>query len=293
MTGVTVVIPTRGAPRYLAEAVASAAADGAAEILVVENGTRAVADELVRPARVLRLGPVGRSRARNAGVRAARTPLVAFLDADDVSLSGRLARQQAALERAPGAALAFGAVEAFDAEGRHLEAESAAERRRYVALLARGADGVGLLVDCPIWTSATTVRRDAFLAAGGYDPRLDAYEDLDLYLRLARAGGLVPTPGPPVSRHRKHAGNTPSDLLFAGALRLAEKHLQEAAGAERRLLLERRLDSLWGLGDFAGARAHALAALRAEPRLGTHPRFAKRLAASLLPRPLLEELRAR
>src|SRR5439155_19899670 len=110
---------------------------------------------------------------------------------------------------------------------------------RFERLVATGATVEGLLASqTPIYTSATMVRREAFLAAGGYDARLDAYEDLDLYLRLCRHGGLVPCTGGPVSLYRLHGTNTPSERLYAGALFVAEKHLPAARGRARRLLLD-------------------------------------------------------
>jgi glycosyltransferase involved in cell wall biosynthesis len=238
--------------------------------------------------RIVRSAPVGRSRARNLGVEESRTPLVAFLDADDASLPGRFERQQAALGEA---ALCFGRVRAIDAESRELGDATEIERRRFEALLARGPSYESLLVDSPIYTSATMVRRDAFLAAGGYDAALDAYEDLDLYLRLAHSSRLVPLDGPPVAAHRRHGGNTASESLYRGSLLVVERHLPSAAGSARRLLLERRVDSLWGLGEFAQARAAAFGAVRSEPRLLGRRRFAYRLAGSLLPVPLLDRLR--
>lgn len=286
-------MPTRGVAPWLAEALTSAAADGPAEILVVEDGSHEVRPEtLPERARLLRFPPIGRSRARNEGVAAARTPYVAFLDADDVTLPGRVARQVAALAASPAAALCFGDIEAIDDEGAVRSDETATQRRRWAELLERGPTYESLLVDCPIFTSATMVHRDAFLAAGGYDPRHDAYEDLDLYLRLTRAGGLVACPGGPVAQHRRHRANTPSPWLYAGALRLADRHLAAGvSGKAKQLLLERRVDSLWGLGDTAGARSAALAALRAEPALLAHPRFRRRLAAAMVPGIALAALR--
>jgi glycosyltransferase involved in cell wall biosynthesis len=292
---VTVVIPFHGDATLLDRTLASVAASGdAPDVVVVADGSDVDEDALrahVPGLRVLRPGRVGRSRARNLGVEAARTPVVAFLDADDVTLPGRWSRQVEALRGTPAAALAFGRIEAIGPDGRVLEAASAFERERFDALLARGPDYVGLLADCPIYTSATAVDRDRFLAAGGYDGRIDAYEDLDLYLRLARAHGLVDVPGEPVAQHRRHGANTASAALYEGSLLLVDKHLPTAAGRARALLLERRVDALWGLGRFAEARRAAWAAARTTPAVLRLRRFDKRLAASLLPQPLLRSLR--
>ena len=51
---------------------------------------------------------MGRSRARNAGVEAAETTFVAFLDEDDLCLPGRIERQRDVL--AAGGELCFGPV---------------------------------------------------------------------------------------------------------------------------------------------------------------------------------------
>ena len=148
-----------------------------------------------------------------------------------------------------------------------------------------------LSAQTPIYTSATLVGRDAFLAVGGYDEALDAYEDLDLYLRLAQAGPLVPCPGGPVAVYRLHGENTPSDRLYEGLLAVAEKHLPASRGAVRRSLLARRVDALWGLGRFGRVRREAARAALAEPLLLGQPRFVRRLAGSLLPVRLLESRR--
>ena len=267
---VTVVIPTLGRSPFLGEAIASALADGPAEVLVVSDGAGALE---VPTARVIAIEHAGRSAARNRGVEEARTGLVAFLDDDDLVVPGRFARQTEAIGDA---SLTFGRVQVVDGEG--------SPRGDWNALLARRfpsgpVDAAELLSkQTPVYTSATLVRREAFLEAGGYDPALDAYEDLDLYLRLGR---LVPTPGGPVATYRLHGRNTPSDRLYEGVLAVTEKHLPESRGAVRRALLARRVDALWGLRRLRG---EAMRAAVSEPLLLTNPRFLLRLAGSALRR---------
>ena len=276
---VTVVVPTLGSSPYLREAVDSALAERPAEVIVVANGGAKVD---LRGVRVLERAEPGRSEARNLGVEAARTPYVAFLDDDDLSLPGRLERQRAALTQAWWAPLAFGRVRVVDGDGRPQEDWNRLLDKRFSPGAVSYEDV--LRVQAPIYTSATMVRRDAFLAVGGFDPAFEAYEDLDLYLRLARIGDLAAVEGEPVTTYRLHGANTPSSRLYDGALRVAEKHLPRTSGRARRLLLERRVDALWGLGRFADARRAAWRAALEEPSLLLHPRFAKRLAGTALRR---------
>ncbi|MFN2468602.1 MAG: glycosyltransferase family 2 protein [Gaiellaceae bacterium] len=274
-------MPTHGPAPYLADAITSVT--GASEIVVVEDGTAEVSAGEVAPARLIRLPKVGRSRARNAGVEAVSASLVAFLDADDLSRVGRLERQRASLESAPGAALCFGPVEVVDGGLRPIPEWNRLLARRLERLVAGGATYEAILASrCPIYTSATMVRRAAFLEAGGYDARFDAYEDLDLYLRLSRLGGLVPAPGTPVTTYRLHGANTDSDRLYEGLLGVVGKHLPDAEGRARRLLLERQVEALWGLRRLGDVRRAALRALAAEPRLLARPRLVARLLASLV-----------
>ena len=280
---VSVVIPTRGDSPDLRKAIESIVAQEPGETIVVENGATTLSQHGLGDARLLQLPEANRSLARNAGVEAARFPVVAFLDDDDLALPERLVRQRDTIGE--DAVLTFGRVRVVDDDGRPLDDWNSLLDRRFARLERRGVSYEEILAaPAPIYTSATLVRREAFQAAGGYDPRFDAYEDLDLYLRLARAGEVALTPGDPVALYRLHGQNTPSPRLYEGALGVTEKHLPNADGRAHRLLLERRLDALWGLGRYGEARRAALRATIEQPLLLAHPRFAKRLAGSFLRR---------
>ena len=259
-------------------------------MIVVEDGTEGV--EARDGVRLVRLSHVRRSRARNSGVEAAGTPYVAFLDEDDLCLPGRLERQRAALERAPGAAMAYGEVVVVDERLAPIADWNDVLMPRLEQLISAGSSYEAIAeLGGPLYLSATLVRRDAFLAADGFDPEFDAHEDLDLYLRLASGSGLVPTPGGPVTLYRVHGTNTPSDELYRGTLGVTAKHLPTATGRARRALLERRVDALWSLGEFGRARREALAAALSEPALFGHPRFMKRLLGLAAPTRVLERRR--
>lgn len=130
---ISVVIPAYNAAPFLGEALESVWAQcyRPLEVIVVDDGSTDATAEVAGaaasegPMRVLRQAHAGAAAARNAGVREADGPLLAFLDSDDVWLPHKLARQIAELGRDDGPELCFGQLQAF-ADPRL----SAEERRR-------------------------------------------------------------------------------------------------------------------------------------------------------------------
>ena len=117
-TSVSVVIPAHNAARFIGQAIESvfqqceAAADLDLDVIVVDNAsTDATCDVVQRDfgskVRLLHEPKPGAACARNAGIAAATAPLIAFLDADDLWLPGKLADQSAALGGQPDVSLVF------------------------------------------------------------------------------------------------------------------------------------------------------------------------------------------
>lgn len=154
------------------------------EVVVVDDGSRDGTADVAAGfpgVRVVRQDNAGVSIARDRGAEMASGDLIAFLDADDVWFPDKLERQVARLEGRPEVVASF-------AEPEYLDARTGARWRvRYrnapemVRLL--------LLEGCVIGNnSSVVVRRDAFFAVGGYDPRSSVSADWDLWLRLAEVG---------------------------------------------------------------------------------------------------------
>jgi glycosyltransferase involved in cell wall biosynthesis len=171
---VTVVIPCFNHGRYLGEAVASALEqDGVAPALIVvddgstEAETEAALAALPDSVEVIRQANGGPAAARNAGFERAETPYVLPLDADDRLPADALADLAAALDSDPKAGYAYGVMRFFE--------DWSGEVR------FPGYDPYRLLYR-PIVGWLGLVRRAAWEEAGGFDPRLQGFEDWDFTL---------------------------------------------------------------------------------------------------------------
>ena len=115
---ISVIIPVFNGERYICQAIESvfrqAEHDPALvlEIIVVDNNSTDGTESVVRAAFGSRLQLIqedvqGLPSARNAGLKVATAPFVAFLDADDIWLPEKLSRQAAVLKQDPGMHMVF------------------------------------------------------------------------------------------------------------------------------------------------------------------------------------------
>lgn len=198
---VTVVIPAYNASATIPDAVRSALAQTMAdlEVVVVDDGSdRPAADALDAihdpRLRVIRL-PVngGVGAARNAAVAAARAPLMAQLDADDLWYPRHLETMLPAFADAQ-VGLVYGNAEVRGhPDGRDLWI---ADGDHPVNDLSR------LYAGNPAPSPTVVMRTAAVRAVGGYPTWLSVGEDYLLYIRLRRAGWRLAYDGEPSAVYR-------------------------------------------------------------------------------------------
>ncbi len=312
------VIPAWNAAPYIGDALQGVAAQTrpADQVIVVDDGStddtagaaKIAADALGLTIEVIRQGNAGVAAARNAGLVRATTDLVALLDGDDVWLPQLLATLLPAFD-APDVVLAFGDEEAFDERGVVWPSLLAGKRldelpwHEVVPGGLRRADGslfVTLTTGNYIPMSAVLLRKQAVLAAGGFDPSLRICEDRDFFLRLSRRGAAVCT-GQRLARKRLHGASLTGSR--AGRLALQQHAVRIlarlAAGgppidppldeAERRAVIAALRDgvdelldvaSAMGWRDYRAARRMAAGITGAKPPWSARP-LLRATAASL------------
>ncbi len=189
---VSVVVRTKDRPALLLRALATIAAQRyrPLEAVVVNDGGCDLDEAGLRAA----LGDVplayrrlttsgGRAHAANAGVAAAQSTLIAFLDDDDELLPGHVSTLAAALA-VTGADVVYSDCEIVD---RELDADGriVSERSHGRFFMARDFSAAALCFENFIPLLCVLARRDALTAAGGFDESFELFEDWELFLRMA------------------------------------------------------------------------------------------------------------
>lgn len=198
---VAVIIPVYNGAAYIAEAVESALMqDGVAtEVVVVNDGstddTMQVLAAFGDRIRVVDQRNAGPPAARNAGLAAARGDYIAFLDADDVWIQGKLAAQVRHLEQNTDVATVFTEwhVWAPEADGkfkRQPEIEANLVNDDIDAAYS-GWLYNRLLFECELLTTTVMMRRDTIDQLGGFDLGLFNGDDYDYWLRASRLGKIT------------------------------------------------------------------------------------------------------
>lgn len=159
-----------------------------AEVIVVADGAvddpRQLAQEF--GARLLAIdGPRGPAVARNCGVDIASGDVVVFVDTDVVAGEQAFERMAAALAADPTASAVFGAYDEDPADPAFL---SQCRNLGHCFIHQRSSREA-----VTFWAGLGAVRRDVFLAVGGYDERFrrPSVEDIDLGYRINQAGHRI------------------------------------------------------------------------------------------------------
>lgn len=237
---VTVVITCFDYGAFLREAVDSALAQegGPPRVIVVDDGstdplTLHGLERLPAEVQLIRQPNAGLAAARNAGLRAARTPYLIVLDADDRLPPAALQALRRPLDADPALGFSYGITEFFgDWQG---------------ILHFPPFDAYRLLYRHIIGSTAL-MRRELFEQVGGFDPAFRRYEDWEYWVHALAHGWRAAKVDEVTFLYRRH-GYTMNADARAGYRQwfrlLRHKHgeLYSRAG-RRRLARESDLDAV-------------------------------------------------
>ena len=229
---VSVVLPVYNGSTYLRAAIDSVLAQtfDRFELIVVDDGSTDESPQIVKTyverdprVRLVSRPNTGIVGALNDGLAVARADLIARMDADDIALPQRFAKQVRFLQQHDSVVIVGGAYEVIDEKSRPLTVLSPPQSDDELQPKA-------LAGHTCICHPTVMMRREAVEAVGGYhEPYRDA-EDLDLYLRLGERGELANVPDV-VLRYRMHAGSVSGQR--AASQREVSRRACEAAWERR------------------------------------------------------------
>ena len=207
---VSIVIGAYNAQRYLAQTLDSLLAQtlGDFELIVVDDGSEdrtfeilkayESRDSRVRPIRIPHGGIVD---AANAGMYAARAPLIARADADDIHLPNRLAMQVDYLAQHPDVVAVGSRMQVIEPYGSPIKITDHSLTHEEIERRLLNGDGWALP------QPAAMLRKAVALKVGAYRHDYPWSEDLDLFLRMSEVGKLANLPDTLV-KYRIHPGST-------------------------------------------------------------------------------------
>jgi glycosyltransferase involved in cell wall biosynthesis len=255
---ISVLLPFRNAAATIEEAAASILADmdDDDELVAIDDGSiDGSRDRLPRDRRIVLVTTNGEGivPALSAGVAASRGELLARMDADDVSLRGRLSASRALLDSDPSLGVVATRIATIDGEG----------LASYVAwqngIVTPREHANAIFVESPICHPSTTIRRSALEACGGFrDP--EWAEDWDLWLRMIDHGfGIAKVPEVLFCWRRHRAALTVTDPRYS------EQRMRECRAHYLARRLGDRPFAIWGAGQTGRRLARALEAHAKRP----------------------------
>ncbi len=191
MAKVSVIIPTFNRAHIICDSIDSILRQTYKdfEIVVVDDGSTDDTEHVLAAygdkIQYIKVSHVGSSEARNIALRQVDGEYVAFLDSDDLWYPEKLEKQMALIESDSRIGIVHSFSEIIDNQGSTLDKETGERLNFHYSALKRGYHYSAMARQCILWPSTIVVRKACFDEFGLFDPRVEAMEDWDFYLRVA------------------------------------------------------------------------------------------------------------
>ena len=189
----SVVLPVYNGLPYLKEAVDSILQQTLSdfELLIIDDGSTDGSSALLSDysdprVRVIRTSNQGIVPALNLGVREARSPIVARMDADDVALPTRLHKQFHLWHATTDCVALSCNFQTIDDNNNLVDSVKLPISDAAIRFVS--------LFRCPLLHPGAMFSKEAFLKVGGYRPKFKSAQDYDLWVRLLNEGRFTNHP---------------------------------------------------------------------------------------------------
>ncbi|MBT9315559.1 glycosyltransferase family 2 protein [Leptothoe spongobia] len=194
---ISVIIPAYNSEKTIQESIDSVLTQTFSdfELIIVNDGSTDKTLELVEGIkdprlRILSFENAGAAATRNRGIAKAKGDFIAFLDADDIWTTGKLADQLAAFKHEPSAGLVYSWSDYINFSGDFL-----CVGKRVITSESIEDTYAKLLVSNFLENGSTPlIRIDILKEVGCFDESLESSQDLDLYLKIAAKYRFVTVP---------------------------------------------------------------------------------------------------
>lgn len=228
-SSVDVVIPLYNSEEYIKETLLSIENQSVRpqKVIVVNDGStdqsRTVVEKYMKESlmiiELINQKNLGRNAARNRGLKQSESEFVAFLDSDDVWHPNKLMRQMEICDKYPEIGLVYTDFFTINIVGETVNPSFLEANPTFNPLVGKGGDllfkGNVILGSA----SSAVIKKRVFDDIGQFDESLHAFEDWDMWLRIAENHSFYFIAQPLVGI-RKHAGNSQNNFDF-----MLENHL--------------------------------------------------------------------
>ncbi len=225
---VSVIIPTYNAEKTIKKTVESVLDQTYIyfEVIIINDGSTDKTLEIVEQIqdsriRVYSYPNQGLAISRNRGIEQASGEYIAFLDADDLWTSDKLASQVEALANNPDTYVAYSWTDYID------ETDQFFKKGSHISVSGNVYAQL-LLIDFLENGSTPLIRRTALDQVGSFDYRLNPAEDWDMWLRLAAQYHFIAIPKVQVL-YRVSSGSMSANIwkMEAGCTQVIEQSFQQ------------------------------------------------------------------
>lgn len=240
---ISIIIPVHNRPKLLAEALSSVSAQKYShyEVVIIDDGSVEPIDQVIEKFRSTNKAPIilirqdnaGPGAARNRGLGAAHGDFIAFLDSDDLWYPEMLQAAVEVLTNNQAADMVCGGWDMIDGSGK---ATTGIFRPSGLQSLADQDFAKALIFKNRFPIHSLVFRKESFVRFGKFDTELVAFEDWELWVRMASQGCRVVFFDVPAARWRLHHDirRSPTGETFSYAVKqVIEKLFSDKYVADR------------------------------------------------------------